>query len=192
MACIYCARHLHEECDSDPCCCITDEEEATEEEVSLVTSNPLKNATVVRGRPELTPEEMQDPHSTGRKRAAKLYPLDEKASCEWSMKKNCGGGEHPIVGCINGLQVNRHHGPDKFVLNNNEGNVHRICAECHNRWHYLNDGGYNDYTKLKLHSPVAASLKDVMDNETDWIKGKFKDITNLRVERFHQKGDSSD
>src|SRR5205809_2598849 len=76
-----------------------------------------------------------DQQSTGRKRAAKAYPMDPTMLCEWSMKKNVGGGKNPIVGCLAGLQQARHHGPDKNTLNNEQGNVHRICHHCHNRWH---------------------------------------------------------
>src|ERR1700754_2326409 len=35
---------------------------------------------------------LKDQQSTGRKRAAKLYPLDPDKDCEWSQKKSCGGG----------------------------------------------------------------------------------------------------
>lgn len=79
-----------------------------------------------------------DQQSTGRKRAAKLYPLDSEAYCEWSGKKEQGGGKTPIDGCgirpgsNIGLQQCRHHGPDKNTLNNELGNVHRICTPCHN------------------------------------------------------------
>ena len=85
---------------------------------------------------------LKDQQSTGRKRAARLYPLDRSAACEWRDKVNCGGGSNPIKGCDDGVQLNRHHGPDKNTLNNDEGNVHRICAHCHNRWHAANDPDY--------------------------------------------------
>lgn len=85
---------------------------------------------------------IKDPHSTGRKRAAVLYPLDRDAPCEWqnaSVGNPMGGGPRPLTfGCDN-LQSHRHHGPDKSTLNNSEGNVHRICAIHHNRWHSANN-----------------------------------------------------
>lgn len=49
------------------------------------------------------------------------------------------------VGCDN-LQQCRHHGPDKNTLNNDPGNVHRICHWHHNNWHALNDPDY-DWSK---------------------------------------------
>lgn len=90
---------------------------------SRFSSNPANR----RGKSD---RNLKDQQSTGRKRAAKLFPLDREASCEWQGKSNCGGGPHPIVGCISGLQEARHHGPDKSVTNNEEGNVHRICHMC--------------------------------------------------------------
>lgn len=85
---------------------------------------------------------LKDQQSTGRKRAAKLYPLAREENCEWRGKIRQGGGNKPIQGCTDGLQQSRHHGPDKNTLNNAEGNVHRICHGCHNRWHSGNDSSY--------------------------------------------------
>ena len=97
---------------------------------------------------------LKDQQSTGRKRAARWFPLDEMAPCEWQMKKNCGGGKKPITGCVANLQQARHHGPDKNTLNNEKGNVHRICHTCHNRWHTLNDEGYVWGDLYDSHSPI--------------------------------------
>lgn len=91
---------------------------------------------------------LRDQQSTGRKRASRLYPLDPDADCEWAGITNAGGGQYPIEGCGGNSkrpvakQECRHHGPDKNTLNNEPGNVHRICVTCHNRWHALNDKGY--------------------------------------------------
>lgn len=90
-----------------------------------------------------------DQQSTGRKRAAKLYPLDEKKACEWRDKPTAGGGANPIVPCTSGTQQARHHGPDKNTLNNEPGNVHRICHTCHVRWHAANDNDYDPNKPLK-------------------------------------------
>ena len=84
-----------------------------------------------------------DSQSSGRKDAAKRFPLVPDAPCEWANKANCGGGTTPILGCIEGKQQARHHGPDKNVQNNEEGNVHRICHYCHYRWHAKNDKDYD-------------------------------------------------
>lgn len=114
---------------------------------------------------------LRDQQSTGRKRAARWYPLDATALCEWNMKKNCGGGKFPITGCATGLQQARHHGPDKNTLNNEKGNVHRICHSCHNRWHTLNDDGYVWGDVHDEHDPSTCSLQDIIDNEEFW-KGR--------------------
>jgi hypothetical protein len=109
-----------------------------------------------------------DQQSTGRKRAARWYPLDPTALCEWSMKTNCGGGKHPITGCAAGLQQARHHGPDKNTLNNEKGNVHRICHTCHNRWHTLNDPDYVWGDVQDLHAPRPATVEEINQNEEFW------------------------
>lgn len=92
---------------------------------------------------------LKDQQSTGRKRAARLYPLNREQPCEWRGKVRMGGGDRPILGCLNGYQQARHHGPDKNTLNNEAGNVHRICHECHNRWHAANDPDYDPNKRLK-------------------------------------------
>lgn len=98
---------------------------------------------------------LRDQQSTGRKRAARLYPLDRNADCEWAGSDAAGGGTHPIPGCgrrsntVRGKQQARHHGPDKNTLNNEPGNVHRICHSCHNAWHAVNDPDYVWGTKVK-------------------------------------------
>ena len=111
---------------------------------------------------------LKDQQSTGRKRAARWYPLDETALCEWSMKTNCGGGQNPITGCAANLQQARHHGPDKNTLNNEKGNVHRICHTCHNRWHTLNDEGYVWGSVQNLHEPRPAGIEDIKASEEFW------------------------
>jgi hypothetical protein len=109
-----------------------------------------------------------DQQSTGRKRAARWYPLDDTALCEWAMKKNCGGGKHPITGCFANLQQARHHGPDKNTLNNDKGNVHRICHTCHNRWHTLNDDDYVWADVMNMHAPETATVIDIQESEKFW------------------------
>lgn len=119
-------------------------------------------------------EDLKDPYSTGRKRAAKVYPLHPSESCEWQGLQNCGGGARPIVGCIDGKQVARHHGPIKDPTQNQRGNVHRICTKCHNRWHLLNDLIYNaEENRLLPHDPVPAPPELLYTNEADWKNGVF-------------------
>lgn len=156
MSCIACGRYLCDECDEQPCCCST--------------------------RPTEQTERLKDPKSTGRKRAAELYPLDRDAPCEWQKKKDCGGGKHPIIGCLNGKQSVRHHGPDKDTLNNEQGNVSRICSTCHVRWHALNDG---DYDPTYISIPTLADDYTLLENEVNWKAGKYKDLSRKRMEFFH-------
>lgn len=133
-------------------------------------------------------EELSDPHSTGRKRAAQLYPLDKEASCEWQGKKNCGGGRVPIVGCTHGKQVARHHGPVKNTTRNQLGNVHRICTRCHNHWHELNDLVYDEREYGMLpHDPVEASAEELVADEMLWVTGKISEKYKLASTENHNK-----
>jgi hypothetical protein len=116
---------------------------------------------------------LRDQQSTGRKRAAVMYPLDREADCEWKMQSSVGGGPKPIIGCLNGKQQARHHGPDKNTLNNDRGNVHRICHNCHNRWHTQNDEIYVWGIIQNPHSPVAASLSEIGQSEVYWAGRKL-------------------
>jgi hypothetical protein len=88
--------------------------------------------------------EYKDPVSTGRKRAAQMYPIEPGMTCEWAGLAKAGGGVTPIVGCIGRPASDRHHGPDKNTMNNAQGNLHRICDFCHNTWHALNDPEYGE------------------------------------------------
>lgn len=146
--CIKCARGFCLECGSCPCC----KGEISEFEVPV---------SAEKTRFSKSSDELRDPKSTGRKRAAELYPLIPDAPCEWRGQKNCGGGRFPIVGCLNGIQTNRHHGPDKDTTNNSSGNLHRICAKCHQRWHWLND-------YLPPHKPEKATPAEIAQSEMNW------------------------
>jgi hypothetical protein len=117
------------------------------------------------------PSTYVDQNSTGRKQAARWYPIDKAnpGTCEWAMKKNCGGGKFPITGCAANVQQARHHGPDKNTTSNEKGNVHRICHSCHNRWHTLNDEVYiRDEYILTKHQPIVATVEDLLENEKFW------------------------
>lgn len=107
-----------------------------------------------------------------------MYPLFPDDDCEWKLKKNNGGGQHPIVGCLNGKQQARHHGPDKNTLNNDSGNVHRICHQCHNRWHARNDEGYVWGGLYNDHSPTVATPETVMLDELTWLGKKIKNVVD--------------
>lgn len=122
----------------DPTENCTDSVEEVEVGIQKVVSNLI-------GRPPKDLDEMTDPESAGRKRAAALLPKDELLNmiCEWSMLKEAGGGVFPIKGCHNNKATDRHHGPNKNTLDNERGiNLHAICAFCHNRWHAANDDSY--------------------------------------------------
>lgn len=124
--------------------------------------------------------EVTDLESTGRKRAAELYPLTEGMICEWAGLKFAGGGIVPIIGCNSNLATNRHHGPDKNTLNNSSDNLHRICSTCHNRWHTNNDGYYPNTRpsgdipfipvgEYKKHdSETKASHQEIIESELKW------------------------
>ncbi len=125
---------------------------------------------------------LKDQQSTGRKRAAKLYPLDKEGRCEWNGSANCGGGNYPILGCLSGTQQARHHGPDKNVVNNEEGNVHRICDYCHNRWHALNDVGYDwNRTNYPPHNPRPLTDAEKQEVALDELRYRGSKRTKERI-----------
>jgi len=174
MACPRCASGFHEHCKSKPCCCSqeTNVEEVEENEDEDEDERRQRR----RGTWSKRDETLRDQQSTGRKRAAVLYPLDRDASCEWKGLRFAGGGKHPIIGCVDGKQQARHHGPNKNTLANEQGNVHRICHTCHNRWHAENDEDYNWDGPWDAHNvAIKATLEEIADNEFDWhSRGKLK------------------
>lgn len=157
--CVPCGRNFHCECRKG-CrkCHPKEKKETTNSEPTAPTQRKKNN--------------LRDAESTGRKRAARLYPINPDAACQWQGKKNCGGGKRPIVGCLSGLQKHRHHGPIKNTTRNEEGNVHLICTGCHGHWHELNDLVYDqkDY-ELLPHAPVVAEPIEIMTNLIDWKSG---------------------
>jgi hypothetical protein len=155
---------MHFNC-GNPCCC-SQESSVAEEEIEEDESRAKARTYKREGK-------LKDQQSTGRKRAARLYPLDETAPCEWLGLKFAGGGRFPIIGCASGTQQARHHGPDKNTLNNDEGNVHRICHKCHNRWHTLNDPEYDPGAAQRKHNSIdLATVEEVMNNEIYWVSKK--------------------
>lgn len=166
MSCPACGRGFHEECYSTCKKCHPKKKRPENGTVSLV------EAYKKRGK---TAKDLKDAKSTGRKRAAELYPLDPSAACEWQGKKNCGGGRYPIIGCYDGTQQHRHHGPVKDTTRNQEGNVHRICTSCHNHWHELNDLNYDAQANgLLPHDPEPASTDEIVKNALEWSSGAIK------------------
>lgn len=133
--------------------------------------------------------EITDVQSTGRKRAALAYPITEGMICEWARLAKAGGGVKPIIGCLGNAATDRHHGPDKNTLNNTEGNVHRICATCHVRWHAANDEFYGarpagtepfiplDGYPWSGHDPeTKATDEEIANNEIYWATRKPKKV----------------
>ena len=165
MACSSCGVGLHFECNDEPCCCSVNgappvAEELDEEDVRSVRGYKRDST-------------LKDQQSTGRKRAAVMYPIDSEASCEWQGLRFAGGGQFPIIGCNGGKQQARHHGPDKNTLNNENGNVHRICHHCHNRWHTKNDSEYKPGDPGRNHDKeTRASIQDIMESELYWARNK--------------------
>lgn len=169
MGCLACGRGFCSECRK----CKKGRCHKNASRISKLASN-LTNKSEGRGAPAKDPDNIKDRHSTGRKRAALIYPLFKNKPCEWRGKKNCGGGR-PIVGCISGVQEARHHGPVKDTLRNEPGNVHRICTSCHNRWHAQNDPHYNEEEYEKLpHKPEEelATELELQANEMYWRMNK--------------------
>lgn len=161
MGCTPCGRGFHKECRKGCKSCHPLEEMTVHEEIEDVPEKRKKN-------------NLLDPKSTGRKRAARLYPIIPDDPCEWKGKKNCGGGRRPIIGCYDGTQKHRHHGPIKDTTRNEQGNVHRICTSCHIHWHELNDLIYDssDY-ELLPHAPVDATDLETIQNALDWQSGEI-------------------
>jgi len=185
--CVTCLQGFTWECENEPRCDNSNSASNNNQPESSGTSNTDTNDTSDipenfefsessgEGREvnQHNDANLRDQQSTGRKRAAVMYPLNRENDCEWKMRKNVGGGPKPIVGCINGKQQARHHGPDKNTLNNDTGNVHRICHNCHNRWHTENDAIYVWEIIQNPHSPVDASMTELGNNEIYWAGRKL-------------------
>lgn len=187
-SCPACYVGVHSDCYNPPesevrCCC--------SELLSSVGADGQSQGDVDKRESVISrikaPSEITDVQSTGRKRAALAYPITEGMVCEWARLKKAGGGVTPVIGCNGNIATDRHHGPDKNTLNNTEGNVHRICATCHNRWHAANDefygerpGGTEPFIPLGGHSwsphdgTTKATDEEVVQNELYWSAKKIK------------------
>ena len=156
--CFACRAGFHHEChtwwhwDEESCCCggeikftatgeiKHDGENASESSDREVDSGYIQDG--YESNKDLA--DYKDPVSTGRKRAAEMYPISPGMVCEWAGLKKAGGGVVPIIGCLGRPASDRHHGPDKNTMNNAPGNLHRICDYCHNTWHAYNDPHYGE------------------------------------------------
>jgi hypothetical protein len=200
--CPDCGRGMHAECELEECpcsVCSPPPPPVAKKEVKEIVDSLNYDETNYKEIKETKgdrPRSFKDSSSTGRKRAAMLYPfvcdacghtreqhsrsdvceiaecdcgVFKRKPCEWRNFKNNGGGRYPTIGCSDGLQSDRHHGPIKDTLRNELGNVHRICSQCHQRYHYLNDPWYDE-----KHDPEPATENDIGMNDLNWISGKMK------------------
>lgn len=146
MACVYCNIEFHELCpicqEDGNCCC---NGEGYKPDLVFAGLDTRKK------RSRLDGSMLNDPTSTGRHRAAVRIPEEYFATdpiCSWTGLAAAGGGVRPIIGCLGNVATDRHHGPDKSVLNNDDDleyfgvNLHAICRWCHARWHAQNDPYY--------------------------------------------------
>ena len=144
ITCLSCLRGFYDECGHEP------------PKRSLEVADVSEEIKQYRRTGDITT-------SAGRKRAASLYLLDRSLDCEWKLLANCGGGKVPILGCITGKQVNRHHGPVKNTENNDRKNIHLICSPCHNLWHAKNDPVYDEEIFATLdHDPRPITPEEIL------------------------------
>ena len=156
--CVACRAGFHNECweTFDPdyieiCCCggevkFTPSGDVKTSDSPETSNNTTTDSGYINDGYEATKDlaDYKDPISTGRKRAAEMYPISAGMVCEWAGLAKAGGGVVPIVGCVGRPASDRHHGPDKNTMNNAPSNLHRICDFCHNTWHAKNDPHYGE------------------------------------------------
>lgn len=190
--CVACARGFHDECSLKKGCKKCHSKIAKNESSNESPSEVISVQSDGPRRRKSAKENLKDPASTGRKRAAELYKLDRSAACEWRNQRNCGGGLRPIVGCYDGNQQHRHHGPVKDTTRNELGNVHRICSSCHVHWHELNDLVYDPRQfNLLPHQPEPATPEVLVENKLAWETGamgkKFELASTKNREKHEAK-----
>ena len=194
--CSTCLRGLHGACTGLGCTCTHEVSEFNWEDDSdeSLDSDISEDRRTSRHKRD---DALKDQQSTGRKRAAKRYPFNcrecghAKANCicdsfhpldcEWRGNANCGGGHVPILGCTNGLQTDRHHGPDKAVTNNEPGNVHRICTWCHHTWHAKNNPKYDwSNTVFQSHAPRPMTEEEKFEAAVEDHARKQRKIKRIK------------
>jgi len=114
-------------------------------------------------------QSVTDPQSTGRKRAASLYPLIDgngnRLPCDLAGKKDALPNfmKVQIDGCgvrqgtLPGKAQSRHH-HDYNVMNNDRDNIGLLCHSCHNLIH-----AKNDPHKAEIYQTVYGFLPDTQD-----------------------------
>lgn len=128
--------------------------------------------------------ELSDPRSTGRKRAARMFPITPGMVCEWANLKNVGFSPRNIVGCMGNPASDIHHGPDKNTLNNSKTsrgigigeNVHLICSWCHNAIHAANNKLYPDYDRVLDQDKPWLPMPDIEWDDRVPIPATFEEL----------------
>lgn len=172
-----------------------------------------EGSPIATARKQKDAADMKDPLSTGRKRAAIAKPITEGMVCEWAELSKAGGGVIPIVGCAGNPARHIHHGPDKDTTNNSDENLHRVCTNCHNRWHTLNDKFYGtrppagtpfvplDHNWIKHDNETKATTEQIFDHEKWWWDSKSRSTPHVNTPedsdidgrvRADESGDSGD
>lgn len=175
-----------------PVAFISDPSEPTLDEVGDII-----NVSRGRGRPPKLDEDLVDPESAGRKRAAAKVKV-KNVKCEWTYLKHAGGGVNPIMGCIGYPASALHHGPDKSTLNNSRPedvgagepyNLHNICNFCHARWHVVNDeyfGSNGALDRPKDNStwvPIVPYKEHDPNTTVEPAVGMMEELGRLKVEK---------
>lgn len=136
-----------------------------------------------------------DPKSTGRKRQARMYPIQKGQVCEWAGKIVTIGGLPVVVGCINSPATDLHHGPDKNTLNNEKvtagvgthENTHVICSDCHNSLHAKHDEFYPEYDRVAQQGepwlPSGVTLSDQYQLEEAPLEQLYAEETRRQEDR---------
>lgn len=158
IICLACRRGNHKKCFEDFCTC------THFDSTGLPSVDPKPEKKYGKNRKH--DHELIDPQSTGRKRAAKMYPLDPNLDCDFAGTLNAGEipGLQGIEGCgiregsKVGSQQARHH-LDYDTLNNEPDNVVRICHSCHVLIHHKNDPLKDEYYASKYGDVAARGLQ---------------------------------
>lgn len=197
--CVACRANFHNECWEtfdpdyiDVCCCggevkFTPSGDVKPQNAPETPEGVMVDSGYINDGYEASKDlaDYKDPVSTGRKRAAEMYPISTGMVCEWAGLAKAGGGVVPIVGCVGRPASDRHHGPDKNTMNNAPTNLHRICDHCHNTWHALNDPHYGErpvHTQPFIPEGVVGIDWFLHDTETRATTAQILEAENKRLE----------